>query len=293
MPNAINLSAISPTGSGRLVILGKGPDLTTLVFNNDVVQFYGRAVNHVTIEGFHFTTNQLTVSQGRVVSVISQSVLLDILEGYPTPADIYHAEVQAGRYLRRYTDNAADPHLIETNNDQVPWSAASLVSGRTYRFSVSDPTHQLAYYKVGDLVCIKSKSRGQTYWFAGSSDLIFKNIRWTHKSRGVFRAGSHTISILDSSIERDAAIAGYRPCLSTPEGGPQFGQPTDPATRGNQVRRFSAKATGDDSIAFFNSDGIVDGAQIDDSFARGILLYKSPNVELNNVGMLRNPVLRQ
>jgi hypothetical protein len=290
--NVVDLSAVKPGGTGRLVLLGQGPDKTTLVFNNDAVQFYGRSTRHVTVEGFHFTTNQLTVSQGRVVAVGSTTVQLEILPGFPTPLDIFDAALGFGRYLRRYTDDPSGPQLIETDNEQILWSAATAVSGRTYELSVTDPKRQLGFYQVGDLVCIKSKSSGQTYFFTDSSDLVFKNIRWTHMSRGVFRQGSHHISILDSSIERAPAIDGYTPCLSSAAGGPQFGQPSDPATSGNEVRGFVATATGDDAIAFFNSDGVVENARITDSFARGILLNNSPNVTLTNTKLTRNPLLK-
>jgi hypothetical protein len=290
--NAIDLSSISPSGKGRLVIAGKGPDRTVLIFNNNVVQFYGRSTNHVTIDGFHFTTNQLTVSQGRVISASTSSVRMEILPGFPLPSDIFNANSNSGRYLRRYTDDPAGPQLIEVNNTQIVWSTTSPVSGRMYDLSVSDPTGQTKYYSVGALVCIKSKSDGQTYWFSGSSDLIFKNIRWTRISRGVFRLGSKNISIIDSSIERDPEINGYMPCLSSAAGGPQFGQPSDPATSGNIVIGFTAMATGDDSIAFFNSSGSVENVTISDSFARGILLNNSPDVTIVNAKLTRNPLLK-
>ena len=111
-------------------------------------------------------------------------------------------------------------------------------------------------------------------------------------TRGVFRGGMSDVKILNSSILRDPPVRGRVPCLASAAGGPQIGQPRDAPTSGDIVRNFTAAGTGDDALAFFNASGSVSNVTIADSFARGILLYRSPGVTLSNVHVQQAPVLR-
>ena len=70
----------------------------------------------------------------------------------------------------------------------------------------------------------------------------------------------------------------------------QIGQPNDPPITGVIVRNHTSAGTGDDAVAFFNVvGGEVSGCHINDSFARGILLYKSTATLRDNV-LVRDPV---
>jgi hypothetical protein len=250
---AFNISGTNP-GNGHLIIAGAGSASTTFIFNDVEEATSGTGFSHVCFQGMHFAWAHPTVSQGHVVSVSPGTVVLDIAPGFPTPAAIFDPASQQGRYLRQYTDDA-DPQLVGQADvcspDQLPWSTASLVGGQRWTLQL-DNAKTTAPYPVGALIGIKSKhgTNAGAGFFASGSDLVFEDVLWTEHSRVVFRSGTSDIQILRSGIAR-VPIAGQTPCLSTPEGGPQFGQPTDPAVTGFVVDQFSADSTGDDSVAFF------------------------------------------
>ena len=288
----IELSGIKPGPEGRLIFHGAGMDKTTLVFDPAADQIHGKDVYRVSFIGFHMTRKECSVSQGHVVKVAPGQVDLEIQSGFPMPQDIFNPDSGQGRYLRRYTDSRTDPQLILKNNDQIPWISARLISGRRWRINLKQPTY-VAGYKSGDLVGIKSKHGGHPYWLAGGSDFVFADVKWTQESRGVFRGGFDRIRVSHCVVERVPAIEGQVPCLATPGGGPQIGQPGDPPTSGNLVEDCCMTATGDDSIAFFNASGTIRNCRIADCFGRGILLYNSPVAHLENNTLTRSVILKE
>jgi hypothetical protein len=287
----IDLSHIEPGPQGRLVFQGEGMDKTVLVFSDNIHAIAGRGVFRVTMADMHMTRERYTVSQGEVVEVAPGKVILDIHEGFPTPADIFDADSDQGRYLRRYTNSKTNPQLIVENNPQIAWPGATHLGGGRWQIDLRRKK-ELANYSKGDLIGIKSKHGGQTYWFMGGSDFVFKSVKWTHKTRGVFRGGFDKIQILNCVTDRAAPIAGQTPCLAAPGGGPQIGQPWDPPTTGNLVEGCRFIASGDDAVAFFHAQGKIKGCYITDAFARGILAANSPDAVIEDNTVLRCPVQR-
>jgi hypothetical protein len=118
------------------------------------------------------------------------------------------------------------------------------------------------------IACVKSKPGWMApYQFdgggsaGGAHDITFKNVTWQTSTRGDFTNGAFGIHIIDSQIVRNPAPNGgtQAPCLSSSAGGPQIGQPnsTTYPTSSNYVSGFSATATGDDSLAFFNDNSML------------------------------------
>ena len=72
----------------------------------------------------------------------------------------------------------------------------------------------------------------------------------------------------------------------------QIGQPSDGSIYNVTVENVKAENTGDDSIALFNvvKGGVVRNSRIKDSFARGILLNKSPLTKIENNTLERSIV---
>ena len=285
----IDLSGIKPGPKGRLVFRGRGIDKTTLVFSDNKDALWGRDVYRVTVSDLHMTRREYTVSQGLVVESVAGKVVLDIQEGFPTPADIFNPRSDQGRYLRRYTNSRTDPQMIEENNDQIPWMRARLVEGRRWEIELKN-RKVVANYSKGDLIGIKSKHGGQAYWFMGGSDFVFDSVKWTQKTRGVFRGGFDRIQVLNCVTDRSPPIHGQTPCLASPEGGPQIGQPNDPPITGNVVKNGRFIASGDDAVAFFNASGEISGCFSRDAFCRGILAANSPDAVLSNNTIIRCPV---
>jgi len=293
----IDLSGIRPGPTGRLVFQGKGMNETILVFADNKHALYGRDVYRVTFADMHMTRKNYTVSQGQVVEVTPGHVILDIHPGFPTPEEIFDHSSQQGRYLRRYTNSAADPELIQEDNWHIPWTRAQHINGQRWQLDLKQK-NKLANYSEGDLVGIKSKhskaegvfGSGQAYWFNAGSDFLFQSVKWTHKSRGVFRGGFENVQVVDCVVDRAPPINGQTSCLATPGGGPQIGQPDDPATSGHLVRNCRFIALGDDAVAFFNATGEISDCYIRDSFGRGILVANAPDTVLRNNTVIRCPI---
>jgi len=286
----IDLSGIKPGPEGRLIFRGAGMDKTTFVFSDDRDALGGSDIYRVTFEGMHMTRKDYTVSQGHVVEVSKGSLVLEIQKGFPTPADIFNPDSDQGRYLRRYTDSRTDPQLIVENNEQIGWKTATHVDGQRWKLELNQQNHT-PNYAVGDLVGIKSKHGGQTFRLFGGSDFTFKQIKWTHKTRGVFRDRFQNIHIIDCVTERSPAINGQTPCLASPDGGPQINQPFEGPTGGHLVSGCRFYASGDDAIAMFNvTSGEIRDNYVSDAFARGILVANSENVVLKNNTLVRCPL---
>jgi hypothetical protein len=243
----------------------------------------------------HMTRKDYTVSQGLVVETAPGKVVLEIQDGFPTPAMIFNPRSDQGRFLRRYTNSRTDPHICREDNEQIPWTRASHLEGRKWQIDLKKK-NLLANYAKGALVGIKSKHGGeaefggQTYWFMGGSDFLFDSVKWTQKTRGVFRGGFNKVQFLNCVTDRSPPINGQTPCLAAPGGGPQIGQPNDPPTTGNVVRNCRFVASGDDAVAFFNASGVISGCSIRDAFCRGILAANSANAVLSNNQVVRCPV---
>ena len=145
-----------------------------------------------------------------------------------------------------------------TDNAQISWANTYQISRaeeRLWAFDFSNP-HLLPNYQQGDLIGVKSKCCGKTlapsYFFKDSREILFERVKWTRQSRGVFRLGTRDVTMIDCQILREAPVRGMGWCLSTPDGGPQFGQPRDVYMHKVTVKNFYAENTGDDALAFFN-----------------------------------------
>jgi len=293
---AIDLSGVNPKDGGRLIIAGAGKDKTTLVTSNYIEAMHGDGVYHVTVSGITFDRPTMTTTQGAIISAKAGEVTIDVPDGFPTPADIHNPDPRQ-MWLRIYTSSKSDPRLVLTpTNKQIGWGATRMpapVAGSPRRWTVyfsNAAELPTADFQPGALLCIKSKKSDQSYLFTGGADFVFDDIRWLQVSRGAWRGGFTGVQVKNSEVDRSPAIHGQEPCLSTPDGGPQIGQPGNPPTHGNLVENYTADHTGDDSIAFFNDDSvpgtpnasIIRNVKITDSFGRQILLDDSCGVTVIN-----------
>lgn len=285
-----DISYIAPGPTGRLLILGAGLDQTKFIVSPDQIQFFGRKSRRITIEGIDLSQDRLEASQGTEVGTsvktpdgTSNWVGIDISPGFPQmqpyPSGLWTARGH-GRFLRRYLRGTSC--TIDASFQQLPYEDVlpdSAASNRWwFHLTQQNP------FSPGDLIGIKSKfGGGQAYFFAASDDIVFDDVRWTRRSRGVFRSGTTDVQIFDSQIIPDPPILGEKVCMASSGGGPQIGQPHDGPTWGNIIDNLRALNTGDDSIAVFNGHdrngqvGIsIRGTTIRNSFARSINLYHTP-----------------
>jgi hypothetical protein len=293
-------NSFAPGAGGRLVIHGAGPDATTLVTaRGDATGIDARNVQRVTFKCLHFARNYYTVTQGDVVSVTRDAMVIALHEGYPTPEALWSIpgkRIQQGKYLRKYSSDPDDPRvLLDTENRQVHYDPERSfeVRDRVWSFwMTSNQASANSYYQPGDTVGIKTKHGANTYFFAGGDDIVFEDILWTHRSRGVLRSGINNIRFTRCKTERLPPLHGRAPCLSTPGGGPQIGQPNDSRTTNITVEDCDFDSSGDDNFALFNVDGaVIRNTRTANSFARSILLHDDTDVRITNTEV-RNGVLQ-
>ena len=309
MPDTIDVSGVTPGPKGRLIIAGQGKALTTIVQAPNQTGIAGKDVNRVTFQGLHFTLPIQTTTQGHVVSVSANSVVLDISPGFPSPQDLMDKayagsrgceKVAAavggwGRYLKILTDSKTDPHMDNVDQQKVSFCLPQPVAGVPGRwaFSLKDRNSKEAAvsYPVGGLIAVKSKFMESAYQFCGGDDFEFKDIIFTQRSRGTWRCGFNHVHLDGVQILRPAPIQGQVPALSSPGGGPQIGEVGTPST-GHLIENSLFVGTGDDAIAFFDASGVVRDTTVQDSWGR-VNLNQSPGVDLTNTQVIRTRVVRQ
>ena len=290
---SIDVTGIAPGPQGRLIFYGAGHVNTVFQFNPDQTDFFADKARRISIIGLHLTQDRLEASQGVVVNPAQYPadwVVIDIQPGFPGmepyPLGLFNPStaVGNGKFLRRYVA-ASGACNIDPTFAQLPYDTVT-----------QDPTVPTRWWfhvtpgslnimpKGGDLIGIKSKPfLGQAYYFAESTDIMFAEVVWTRSSRGVFSRGTKRALIYDSWILPQRSAADPAICMSSSAGGPQIGEEGDPPTWGNLVDGLHAYNTGDDSIAVFNSGDptgrfgtTVAHSFVTNSFARSVLLYKSP-----------------
>ncbi len=300
--NGIFINSVVPGVNGRLIIKGAGMDSTTLVFtevDQDMIRISDS--ENIVLSDMHMTREEYTVTQGFVQSVGTGYIDLELQSGFPDPLALYNSASDQGRYLRRYTNSQTDPQVIQTNNGQIPWGYVNsvftypvLVSGNTWRFFLNDPNLLASNYSIGDLVGVKSKHEGETYFIVGGSDILIENIKWTHSTRGVARFGTNNLTIRKCRIERGDPINGQTPCMASPSGGPQMNQPNDAPSMNMIVDSCFIDSPGDDCVAFFNVDGgRVTNSVLKNSFSsRGIyIIPTAQNICVANDSLINNAIV--
>lgn len=297
-----DITGLWPAGTGSVNFVGASNGHATFIIPNAYGAVYGENISHVHFSYVTFEDAQMTVSQGVVVTPGSgQKGYIDVTvpSGFPTPNDLYNLAVAnngsfGGGYIRAYT-NTTTPQLINTDssNTQIGWSAdPTLVSGSTWRIYFTSSTKAVpsVYYSGTVVACVKAPGVAGGYFLSNighpqGTDVGFDHVTWYDQARGVFRNIIKPF-VTNSYILPRAAISGQGPCMATPDGGPQFGQPGDTAytLTGVNVTNLYADRTGDDTIAIFNAGSdttsSVTGSTINGSFARDINLYYSCHVNV-------------
>lgn len=283
-----------PGKKGRLVFLGDGFENTVFITKNRRMNdINGRNLYRVLFKGIHFSRDYCTVTQGSVISVARGEVIIELHDGFPTPDSLWQYGITGGwgLYLRQYSDDPDKPKVLNENNSSRPWipwdtSGTYQIKERTWRFALKQ--NIIPAYKKGDVIGVKIKHGGQTYWINGGDDIAFDNCKWTQKTRGVLRGGISNIRFSNCLIDQGPKIGGRTPCLSSPGGGPQCGQPGDERIENVIIENCRFVSTGDDNLAFFNVDNsIIRNCTFIDSFGRGTLLYEVTNICLNGNTYIR------
>jgi hypothetical protein len=108
-------------------IKGDGPDKTIFLSANKRKSILSvNNSDNIKIEGIHFLFREMSVTQGYVVSVNGDKLVLDIPPGFPTPADLRLER----NFLVKYTDeDPMNPKMDFRNNHQTIWTTAENIDG--------------------------------------------------------------------------------------------------------------------------------------------------------------------
>lgn len=283
----IDITGINPKPGGRFVLRGAGMDQTIIVTPEEPIGLYGVGMDRVTVSDIHFTRDAQMTTQGHVVEVGPGYIDIRIQPGFPSIPEVYDGEVKA-RDVRVYSDDPANPRVIR-RLPKVSWKTYTHLGDdvwRLHRYAVK----QVAPFKPGQLLGVRSKYGGQPYRLSHGDDSRFERVKWTRRIRGIF-INVDNVQIVDCRIERPPAIQGQVPVLSGNGGGPQIWGKSGHAVHGVVATGNVFRGTGDDSLGLFNvASGHVAGNKIIDSFARGILLNNSPDVVLADNRLIRAPL---
>lgn len=293
----IDLSRIDAC-PGQLTITGAGADRTTLITDDRLVGIIGRATKCVTIADLMMTQRRKEMSQGVVVAMTGDAVVVDIPRGFPTPTDLMPREREIGRtgqevvrrWMKKYVNAPGGPQIVP-DQVQAMWRDATRVNGAPNRWRINlVPRRNMPSYRPGDLVGLKSKSGEDAYRFINADRITLRRVRWSVETRGVFRM-TDNVRIEGCSIVRPAPVNGVRWAMASSSGGPQIGQPSDPMTGGHLVADNDFEATGDDALMFAHANGVARGNRMSDTFGNAIRIYESPGLVLSNNVTVRAPIL--
>jgi hypothetical protein len=308
-PNCGNTGGKPANTSNHLVVRGAGEGKTIIVFaldatnhKNDRVGLWVSDSVNVVFTGMTFTWPYMTVTQGRVVSSTATSAIVDIEKGFPPPSQLIDTVnfPSSGQYLHEFTYYklaANDPTTYcrfkvdpivggYVQSTQIPWVPTGLKQ--------PDPAHYPNRWVIpfespekhppapGTVLGVKSKEGQNVYTLRNLSNFTFDTVAWVRRSRGVFTGstfaghdyGSINVTVVNSTIAREAPINGIQPCMSTPDGGVQIGGRLGLAGSGHYLAGNVFTGAGDDAIALFDvTNSTVVNNTLSSSFSnRGLMM---------------------
>jgi len=301
-------TTVWPTAANAvLYIQGSSTGNTTIISDSSLPTIWALNLSHVHFNNLTFQRGMATVGMGLVSSFASGhgttgSMKITVPSNFPSPIAVWQeaANVNSGvssggtsinaGYIRAYT-NAMQPQLIgsDPNNTQIGWSAIPTAnSDGTFTITFNKSTLQTPDTYSNNFACLKMVGIAQAYYFNDISggttgtDVGFNNVTWYDQARGVWRNIINPFVtnsyILPHAPPNGPGTQGF--CMSTPDGGPQFGQPGDGAypLTGVYVNNLNSDRSGDDTIAIFNASdasSTITSSTINSAFARDINLYYS------------------
>jgi hypothetical protein len=305
--------------NGAFVLSGAGSALTTIYNNNVGKTIAGNQVNNLTIQGIAFRRtdqtglNGLSMSQGKYISdklVNGLDVLtVNILPGYPSPADVWNAYGTSSAYIKAYNNsNISDPVIdTEEYNGQMSFGGVeptcTTTNGTTQCLVTLDKGFVITssiYAEPNNITCFKMES-SQAYLLNDTglsgtqqgNNVGFMDVYWYDSARGAFRNINHSF-VTYSAIKRrapTAAMNGQAGCFAAWAGGPQFGQPSDPLITGITLDHFVSEGTADETTELFNEDpnepaggSVVSNVTMHTSFGGDVVLDNACGITFDWTG---------
>jgi hypothetical protein len=268
---AIELNGIKPDNGGMFIIKGDGPEKTIFISANKRNTIL--SVNHsdnIKIEGIHFSFREISVTQGYVVSINGDKLVLDIPPGFPTPADLCFER----NFLVKYTDeDPMNPKMDFRKNHQTIWITAENIDGAPEgwkRNLLHLKSPEKGKYKKGDLLAVKTKCGADQLRANGKGKGFFLfNVKFSNMAnRAVHIKKVDNIHLKQVTMERGTPINGRMPCLASPAGGPQIKE-----AKGVIIEDCKFIALGDDDLGIFSCENvIIKNNLLRDGMARSIFL---------------------
>jgi hypothetical protein len=227
------------------------------------------------IEGGHHTKARMMASQGTVVSVGLDHIVVQLDAGYPGVDEIFIGDDGNAQHLRRY-QRKRRPRVIKPADPEATWDRRLNFNDiapvpeveRGWRLSIPKlhrPT--LTLYPPGTFVAVQSKHGKEAFLFDGpdngqASEFVLSSMTFTCAARFVVRRCAH-VEISDCWVRPKAMVDDAWPALATSAGGFQLHAVGDPPMD-VLITRNRLEAVGDDPIALF---GVASG-EVSQNFVR-------------------------
>ena len=208
------------------------------------------------------------------------TAIVSIPASVPDLSFVYDPTLTTGRYIRRFNPDFTlnqDPL-----NKQNVWNTPLNIGNRLWQLRTFSSISSRGWV-IGDTLGIKSKHGAIDYLrIINGSNILLDSISFQRGSRCVL-SNINGLTLTNWNILRPSSDV-----LTTNDGGAQMTTCT-----GILVDGYTAQNTGDDMVAFFEScTGYITGANLSDSFARGILLVDSVDMVVDPANVVtRCPVL--
>jgi hypothetical protein len=300
----------SNSGINANVITGRGNDISVFGLNL-TLQVPSQGVNFSNVSNLNIQTASFTRASDMTTYGILQTIVNDHVADISIPANmpdlltVYDPTQSSGRYARRYLPDFTLNQA--TTNTQAAWSfplaagpipnPPTNIGPRLWQVPVKHSISSKGWV-VGDILGLKSKHGGVSVLRVSfCTNVLVGGVSMHESSRCVFTDCTNLILTGWNILRPPDEI------LTTNEGGPQCVGCTNVL-----VDTYVAQNPGDDALAFFSyqpppdpvlgplppipSTGFVRNVKVNDGFGRGILLWTTPNVAIDQSCVIVNcPIL--
>ena len=297
-----------------LIILGAGSDNTFFVTTDSNIHAINGSniTGNISFKGITFSRDQISSSQGKItnndfkVKENISSLTIKIDPGFPSIKELLQRKKNTvsiklytgkpfnqGNYIHKYNqdgtiDRESDQARIINVLDFLPSSTTSDNSDNYDKVIIKVAAENKMSWQVGDNIAIKIKSGGFPYYLWGENGkLLFVDIKWTHKTRGIIR-GRWDRVYMDRIHIPNTSVNNIRPYIASSGGGPQIGGETD-GYKCDFVKHFTLTNStimnsGDDNLGLFHIQNCeINNIVTSNAFGRNILFHQTPNCLLSNI----------
>ena len=308
----------------KLTIMGKGSENTIFVTtDSNIHAINGSGITgKIMFKGITFSRDHLSSSQGKITNndfndTTSRSDLtIKIEQGFPSIKELLERKEETIKHIesskiindsnckqlsiKLYTGKGFKQgnFIHKYNPDGIKdkksmgqakiFNVEDLLNSNSDKVIIKVAAENKKSWKKGDNIAIKIKSGGFPYYLWGENGkLLFVDIKWTHKTRGIIR-GRWDRVYMDRIHIPNTSVNNIRPYIASSGGGPQIGGETD-GYKCDFVKHFTLTNStimnsGDDNLGLFHIQNCeINNIVTSNAFGRNILFHQTPNCLLSNI----------